>query len=251
MLSRITLAAHAALIALAAPAAASDILAPGFDWTGLYAGVNAGIAANQSSFDSSIRDPGNTYDTLKNTLDGSQSGLMGGGMLGYALQTGRFVVGAEADLNYLGVSDTRSTLEDYDLYNATRKTTIDASWLATLRGRAGLAAGGFLLYGTAGLAAGNMEATATIKAIDLATGDVAKWKGSTEATNWGWTAGAGLEYGISNVSFGLEYLWVDLGTADWSGDLSGTLDDAFGNTRVKGEADYQFSITRATAKLHF
>ena len=234
---------------LAVPAA-SDVLAPGFDWTGVYAGVNAGIAANQSSFDSSLRDLDGTYDTLKGTVDGSQSGLMGGALLGYGLQRGNFVFGAEADLNYLGYSDTRSKLEDYDLYRATRKTTFDASWFGTLRGRAGLAAGGFLVYGTAGLAAGNLEATATIKAVDLATGDVAKWKGSTDATNWGWTAGAGLEYGISNVSFGLEYLWVDLGTAEWSGNLADT-PDAFENARVKGTADYQFSVTRATAKLHF
>lgn len=243
--------ASVAALACAPRAEASDFLSPGYEWSGLYAGVNAGIVINESSLENSLKNYDKRYDTLKHTVQGDQSSLMGGAMLGYALQAGHFVFGAEADLNYLGYSDASSKLKDYDLYSATRKTTFDASWFGSLRGRAGLAAGGFLLYGTAGLAAGNMQATATVKAVDVASGDVAKWQGSTDTTNWGWTAGAGLEYGISNVSFGVEYLYVDLGTAQWSGDLSGTLDSAMENARLKGSADYQFTLTRATAKLHF
>jgi opacity protein-like surface antigen len=69
--------------------------------------------------------------------------------------------------------------------------------------------------------------------------------------NWGWTIGAGMEYGIENWSLGIEYLYVDLGDADWDGDLvefansNGELFD------TKGSVDYQFSVFRATAKLRF
>lgn len=250
VINRTVLFAGAALV-FASQAQASELLASGYDWTGLYAGVNAGIFANSSSLNSSLRDIGDSGEAIKNTIEGDQSSLVGGVMLGYNMQVSRFVFGAEADLDYLGYSDTRKKLEDYGAYDATVKTTFDASWFGTLRGRAGLTAGGFLIYGTAGLAAGNMEATATLQAVDVATGETGKWKGSTNATNWGWTAGAGLEYGISNVSFGLEYLYVDLGTAEWSGKPSDLAADIANNSQLKGSADYQFSITRATAKLHF
>lgn len=250
VINRTVLLAGAALV-FASHAEASELLASGYDWTGLYAGVNAGILSNSSSLDSSLRNIGDSSQAIKNTIDGDQSSLMGGAMLGYNLQVNHFVLGAEADLDYLGYNDTRKKLQDYNAYDATVKTTFDASWFGTLRGRAGLAAGGFLLYGTAGLAAGNMQATATLQAVDVTTGETAKWKGSTDTTNWGWTAGAGLEYGISNVSFGIEYLYVDLGTADWSGNPSRAAADIADDAQLKGSADYQFSLTRATAKLHF
>ena len=44
------------------------------------------------------------------------------------------------------------------------------------------------------------------------------WNDSADDVNWGWTIGAGVEYGIDNWSLGLEYLYVDLGEADWDAD---------------------------------
>lgn len=248
MLRRPVLSALTA-ICLAAPANAFDAFESGYDWSGLYIGVNAGIMSNSSDLDISIKGIEDRSKALQDDLRGDQSSLMGGGLVGYNVQAGNFVVGVEADLNYLGYSDTMSKLQDYDVYAATRDATFDASWLGTLRGRAGVSVAGFLIYGTAGLAAANMEATATVKAIDVATGDTAQWKGSTETTSWGWTAGGGVEYGISNVSFGLEYLYVDLGSEQWSGKpLANDIADL---AKVSGTAQYQFGLTRATAKLHF
>ena len=42
-----------------------------------------------------------------------------------------------------------------------------------------------------------------------------QYTASTDANNWGWTVGAGMEYGIDNWSLGVEYLYVDLGSAEW------------------------------------
>lgn len=243
------LIAFCAAIGLASPATAFEALDGGFDWSGLYGGVNAGIVSNNSSLDVSIAGLGDHSAKLRDDLSADQSSLMGGALVGYAIQASNFVVGAEADLNYLGYSDTKSKLKEYDIYAATRDATFDASWFGTLRARGGIAAGGFLVYGTAGLAAGNMQATATVKAVDVSTGDLAKWSGSTEATSWGWTAGGGVEYGISNVSFGLEYLYVDLGSEPWSGKRRTEEGDDL--LEAKGTAHYQFGLTRATAKLHF
>jgi outer membrane immunogenic protein len=70
---------------------------------------------------------------------------------------------------------------------------------ATIRGRLGYAFDRFLPYITAGLAAGDINATRP------------GFPGGS-SSNAGWTVGAGLEFGIaSNVSVKAEYLYVDLG----------------------------------------
>lgn len=248
MLQR-TILASLTTLCLATPSAAFDLLDGGYDWAGVYMGVKAGLVSNNSSLDMSVKSLEDQSTALKDELTGDQSSLMGGGLIGYNIQASNLLLGFEADLNYLGYSDTKSKLQDYDVYATTRDATFDASWFGTLRARSGITAAGFLIYGTAGLATGNMQATATIKAIDPMTGDVAQWKGSTAATSWGWTAGGGIEYGISNVSFGLEYLYVDLGSEHWSGKQ--LTDDIDSLSKVNGTAHYQFGITTATAKLHF
>jgi outer membrane immunogenic protein len=48
-------------------------------------------------------------------------------------------------------------------------------------------------------------------------------KASLFSTNVGWTAGGGLEYGFDrNWSAKVEYLRIDLGTANFMGSASGT-----------------------------
>ena len=76
--------------------------------------------------------------------------------------------------------------------------------------------------------------------------DLASWKGKHDATNWGWTVGGGAEYGIDNWSLGVEYIYVDLGSGNWS-DNSGDGHDY----NFKGNADYAFSTVRATVKYRF
>lgn len=73
--------------------------------------------------------------------------------------------------------------------------------------------------------------------------------------NWGWSAGFGMEYGIEDWSLGVEYLYVDLGTTDWEADSDiaccGGNRQALEAADAEGELDYQFSVIRATARLHF
>jgi len=246
------LLAAAALLAAAgfAPGArAADVFATGHDWSGFYLGVNGGIGWNDSSVASDFDFQGQRVQSLMDQVDGDQSAYTAGVLLGYNLQYGHAVLGAEADLNYLGFNDNQSTMRNLDAYSATKDVSLEASWYGTLRGRAGVAALGILLYGTGGLAYGNMEASASVNATDIATGESVKWDGSSDSTNWGWVAGAGVEYGISNVSLGLEYLYVDLGSAEWNGDRNGPIADFARNSDADGAADFQFSVTRATLRL--
>lgn len=249
--SAVVFCAAAAACAAAQQVCAAEVLAKGYDWSGAYFGVNAGLAANDSTVDSAMVRGVNSYRDVADRIEANQDALIGGALIGYSVQIDRIVLGAEADANYLGFSDTRSKVRNFDAFTATNKTSFDASWFGTLRGRLGYSLGGFLLFGSAGLAVGDMEATASIKATDVLTGRYATWHGSADAMNWGWTAGAGLEYGISNVSFGLEYLYVDLGGAEWNVRSSGSLADVVAPSGAKGSAEYQFSVARATAKLRF
>jgi outer membrane immunogenic protein len=117
-------------------------------------------------------------------------------------------------------------------------------WFGTLRGRLGFAADNILFYGTGGLAYGHLNATSDIN-VNYG-GPVARLQGSVDDVNWGWTVGGGVEYGINNWSLGAEYLYVDLGDADWKMD-----NDLPGNFVSSASVDYKFSVVRATLKYRF
>lgn len=246
-------------IVFAPTANAADVSSVGYDWTGIYFGLNAGAAFNNAELDQDFDWDGTRANDLENRIDGDQAAFTGGAMLGYNYQIDQIVLGVEADINYLGFSDSNKRSRDYgdvgdyeDVVGSS-KTSFEADWFGTLRGRLGFAADNMLFYGTGGLAYGHMSADGSVKfsAYDtIEPGDVsAKWNGSTDSTNWGWTIGAGMEYGIDNWSLGVEYLFVDLGSAEWNG--GSNLPNDIDQSDVKGSVDYQFSVVRATAKLRF
>ena len=124
------------------------------------------------------------------------TGFAGGVEGGYNWQAGQFVFGGEADLQ---VSDANDTFAPWKFSNP---------WFGTVRGRAGFAVSNFLIYGTAGIAFGELQA----QTVGLL---------SENHANVGWTAGAGVEAGFAaNWSAKVEYLFVDLGSNTYS--LTGT-----------------------------
>jgi len=250
--------------ALTTAARAADIVpAPAaYDWSGFYFGVNAGVAWNNSEVDNEVNGPESVSelaDELSDSLTGDDAVFTGGAMLGYNWQMDSFVLGVEADINYLGFSGEQNRERNIspggsDFY-VENELSFDADWFGTLRGRLGFAADNILFYGTGGLAYGHMEASSDVRLYqnDQSTDTLGRWEGSVDDVNWGWTIGAGMEYGIDNWSLGVEYLYVDLGDADWDDDgfiapggLPGTED-----LTSEGSVDYQFSVVRATAKLRF
>ena len=245
----------ASAMTLACAAQAADIAPAGYDWSGFYAGVNAGVAWNNSSIDQDFRYEGTHLRNLQDKIEGDQAAFTGGGILGYNYQMDQIVLGVEADINYLGFGDDKSAKNvyenDYGTIESTRKLSFDADWYGTLRGRLGFAADNMLFYGTGGLAYGHMAANGSVKIENTDDGDYVKWDGSTDSVNWGWTIGAGMEYGIDNWSLGVEYLFVDLGSAEWDGNGRGTIEPLLEEADAKGSVDYQFSVVRATAKLRF
>ena len=139
-----------------------------YNWSGPYAGLNIGYE----------------WGKVTNTA-GEPSGLMGGGQLGYNWQSGQFVFGAETDIQFSGADDT---FAPWKFANP---------WFGTLRGRVGYAFNNILVYGTLGLAYGELKGT--FLALDETRTEV------------GWAGGVGAEYGITpNWSARVEYLYMDL-----------------------------------------
>jgi outer membrane immunogenic protein len=152
---------------------------------------------------------------------------MGGVQAGYNYQMDRFVIGVEADANYLGLRTSYAIgpllgALGPGTYSVTAASSADA--LFTLRARAGIAIDRNLVYITGGLAASTFGFSQNISYLNprlnflpftpAAGGANA---GSASSTKVGWTIGAGFERMLNNNwSVKAEYLYVDLGTQSFS-----------------------------------
>jgi outer membrane immunogenic protein len=208
-----------------APALAADLpprmyakapvaVAPVATWTGCYIGVNAGYSWGDGSsslaLQPSVADFGNAFAAFDGRYTGSPSGALGGGQVGCNYQSGMFVVGIEADIDYLGASKTASRAGVIDApVLGTVSQKLD--WLGSVRGRVGISPGSnWLLYATGGLAYGNTSFSHRLSFGDPVQG----WAGALNNDfRTGWIVGAGAEYLVtSNWTVKGEYLYYDLGS---------------------------------------
>jgi outer membrane immunogenic protein len=181
------------LIALSGAAAAADlsrppppayypkapVLAPIYNWTGFYVGINGGGAFGSSSWD--------------RTGSRDISGGLIGGTVGYNYQFGQAVAGIEGDIDWADINGSSTT-------NCPLGCKTSDSWLSTVRGRLGYAADRFMPYVTAGAAFGDVRAATP-------------GFGTTSSDRAGWTIGGGLEAAlVANWTAKVEYLYVDLGS---------------------------------------
>jgi len=205
-----TILASVSFIALSVSASSAADLAPSYakapmlqaaayNWTGFYAGLNAGYAFGRET---STASAGGGIFSISNSS--AYDGFLGGGQLGYNAQFGSLVVGVEGDIQYADVGGKFSVLVPGVGGNF---ETNKLNAFGTVRGRVGFAFDRVLVYGTGGFAAGRNTFTLS-DAVGTSVDD--------SATHTGWAAGAGLEYGIrENWSVKAEYLHVDLGSKDY------------------------------------
>ena len=191
---------------------------PPFTWTGFYVGLNAGghWAKDDVTTAASVPNFGAlgaaSFDAGAAGTN-EPSGFIGGLQLGYNWQINNFVLGLEGDVNGLTGKETRSVLYPgpFPAAGDTFTTSAQSNFLATVRGRLGFAFDRVLVYGTGGLAVGNVKTTDSATVIG---GTVLETTSNT-TTRTGWTAGGGLEYAFApNWSAKVEYLYVNLGSFD-------------------------------------
>ena len=188
-----------ALALIAAPALAADLprrsaavapapayAAPIFTWSGFYVGAQVGYGWGKDKA---------TYGAT--AVSTSPDGILGGVHAGYNWQSGAFVYGVEADLEYANQKD--KAVVGVNSYNSKIGTS------GSLRLRAGYAFDRTLLYVTGGLAG------ADISHANL-TGAV-----KNSGAEYGWTLGAGLEHALTqNWSARAEYRYSDFGKSKWA-----------------------------------
>jgi outer membrane immunogenic protein len=118
------------------------------------------------------------------------------------------------------------------------------TWFGTTRGRIGVVSGTWLAYVTGGAAYGGLKSTGA-EFIPAAPAVVVFSNSTTRA---GWTIGGGVEAAlIGNWSWKVEYLYMDLGTANFATPDPPTL--APGN--VTQALRFTDSIVRAGVNLRF
>jgi outer membrane immunogenic protein len=166
-----------------------------YSWAGPYIGGNLGYA--WGSVDNNPTKP---------------SGVSGGVQAGYNWQSGPWVFGVEGDIQATGADDTFAPWK------------FSNPWFGTVRGRAGYSFNNIYLYGTGGLAFGELRG----ETFGL----------SETHTNAGWTLGAGAEFGLfQNWTAKIEYLYVDLSSSNFS---------------ITGLSNgYRFGVVRAGVNYHF
>jgi outer membrane immunogenic protein len=201
----------------APPVVAQPIL--GGPWSGLYLGGHFGGAFSPNNL--------NFADLSGNQDLGFQShnhgdSFLGGVHGGYDWQTGNLLVGLEGDVSFAK----------------------DINYLSSVRGRLGIPAGPFLVYGTAGAAFEGAHENFRVFQPDYP--GIFDFKRNINKT--GWTAGGGVEtFVLPAVSVGVEGLYYGLGR-----DTNVLNTDAGGASEPFAvRDDRNFAVVRARLTYHF
>jgi len=267
-----------AALAIGTPAMAADMplkapmIAPVvFSWTGFYVGGNLGYSWGRANTDFTettsativtqiFRTAGpnlisTTTVTVPPVTAGGSSrtnlnGVIGGGQMGYNWQSGSMVYGFEADLQATGErgGDTICITAGCPVGGIFGSEDYKLKWLATFRGRVGVAlAPKWLLYATGGLALGEVESTFS---GGLSGGPIATLSSNT--TRAGFAVGGGVEGALdNNWSAKLEALYVDLGGFDtaFAGVTNTTVTNAL-NTPQQGFNTLTTTTATTTGGFH-
>lgn len=168
-----------------------------YNWSGFYVGGHVGGAwtneqwvnsANTTAFGDLA--PGQGFRQRN-------SGVFGGGQIGYNWQASNFVFGLEGTLSGL---DNKGSVLNTVFGAGDDQFSWRADWMATVTGRLGVAYLNNLFYVKGGYAGVNNR----LSVVDV----LPPVLGSGSQTQWhnGYTVGAGWEYGITqNWIVGLEY----------------------------------------------
>ena len=235
--SALVAATFAAMAYSATPVQAADvndIASVPVDWSGVSIGINGGHSVGKSKLGSLMGGEGGIGPLSGAGSSINPSGGVFGGQFNAAMQTGRVVLGIAGDMDWAKIEASENPHFDY--FAETQDFTSHVDWLGTLRGKAGCAVDRALIYGTGGIAFGGVTTS-----FQDGSGD----KFSTDDRANGWAVGGGIDYAVSdNVFVGLEYLYVDLGSRDFSFEKES-------GQYVSGTTDSHLNVIRATLNYRF
>ncbi|TPM41715.1 outer membrane protein [Mesorhizobium sp. B2-3-4] len=196
---RLVVASAGLLAALSLPAFAADatvdvpMTAPGIDWTGYYAGLQAGYGWGRSDISATDGGPFSASPDLA-------GGFVGGHVAGL-WQFDQAVIGAEADLSYSSIDGKAEAGGPGNVVGT------DIRWFGSVNAKAGYARDRLLVYGVGGIAFAGVESSQN-----------AATAFSDTRTNVGWTLGAGVDYALTDkFVVGAQYRYYDFGTEHYDG----------------------------------
>ncbi len=170
-------------------------------WTGVYVGGLVGYAWTDEAW--TLVDnagPGNCNQCGNEVTSFGMDGFMGGVQIGYNYQIDNFVIGLEADINFMDL-DGKGTWSAQG--GEPRNGTTDIDWLVTVGPRAGFVVDQSLLFIEGGYAAASESHSHLGNNGNVFDGD---------DTHDGWFIGGGLEYALdTHWTIKGEYNYVDLG----------------------------------------
>jgi len=200
------------------------------DFSGFYSGAHIGFqhAAAGGQFDSTgAGAPHANFASFD--LDAAEGGVQ----FGYNFQRGSIVYGVEGGYSKFDASDSFVD-GDGDL----QRLTLDH--YATLRGRLGVVANDMMIYGTAGLAYGE---------IDLA---VENGTAGLSLDEMGLAIGGGVEWALSDrFSLKAEYLRIDLKAHTGSGSAGSAIDNLPDGNEDDSLTFSGHDVVRFGAVMHF
>jgi outer membrane immunogenic protein len=253
-ITRLGVAATAALGAslaaqaadLGPPVSRAPVYKEVYLWAGFYAGVNAGYGWSRTEVDplgnvlfcnplAGGCGPGSPNSTaqvasIPPSIGTNARGGLFGGQAGFNYQSGPYVLGVEADLDWtnLSASGTQGGVAPVvgspGVFVATTATADQRlRYFGTLRARVGFAPVNLpylLAYVTGGLAFGGLNSSTSVAQIESGCPVgcvVSPGIGSESVIRSGWTVGGGLEYLLGgNWSAKAEYLYFNLGSTSYS-----------------------------------
>jgi outer membrane immunogenic protein len=172
-----------------APVAPVAYAPPVYNWSGFYVGGHVGGGYASSSWSDPFTATSDTFN--------SGAGFLGGAQVGANAQFNALVLGIEGDFSWTdlkgsGADSIGDTINTYP------------EWTSTVAGRIGVAFDRLLVYGKGGLALAEDQSSLT---------DLGGNTASTSFLRTGWTAGGGLEYGLTdNWSAKIEYDYLAFGS---------------------------------------
>lgn len=215
--------AYAADMGMPVKAAPAPAPIPYTNWQGFYIGGLVGAArlnetASPSYTQTSTSRPfvnpspcGGSFYSQPGSCSTAATGVAAGVEIGYDWQDRYFVYGVAADWTWTGLKHSQSKTQS-GTTAWTHQAKVD--WLASFRGRMGLAVDNTLVYFTGGLALG--EVKSSVRATTDA-GLLYDW-GTLSKVQAGWVAGLGVEHKFNqNWSIKAEALYYDLGRSSATG----------------------------------
>ena len=210
---RVPLMAMAAAALAAAPfvanadgyrSAGRSYAAP-YSWSGFYIGAHIGGANVDTSVTSGVPGVGFFDNNAFDKFSVDDTNVFGGGTLGYNLQLGQLVIGAEGDLGFIN-ADASAIAPDV---NDGDRVRAKYGFYSVIAGRLGFTpTERILIYGKAGVAFAKIQNTGA----DIDAGGVfdPNFSYVVSDTRTGWAFGGGIEAALhAGWSMKVEYLRMD------------------------------------------